>query len=160
MQAHGETCAFCDIVLQRAPASIVYSDPLTLAFVDLRQFHPGHMLVIPRQHLADVRELDGATGAALMSAVSLIAAAVAKAFPNDGLSVWHSIGAGAFQEVPHLHFHIHPRLIGDGFMRIYPGALPGSDAALRECYAAQLREQLLITAAARHPQRDHPLENP
>ena len=40
---------------------------LALAVIDLRQFHPGHALVIPRQHLHDVRELDDTTGAALMA---------------------------------------------------------------------------------------------
>jgi diadenosine tetraphosphate (Ap4A) HIT family hydrolase len=40
------------------PASVVAEDKLTLAFVDLRQFHPGHVLVIPKHHFPDIRELD------------------------------------------------------------------------------------------------------
>jgi len=40
----------------------------------------------------------------------------------EGISVWHSIGEAAFQEVPHLHFHVHPRMIGDDALRIYPRA--------------------------------------
>ena len=64
------------------PASIVWEEALTLAFIDLRQFHAGHTLVIPRRHLADVRELDHATGAALMASVARVSRAVAAAFPN------------------------------------------------------------------------------
>ena len=67
--------------------------------IDPRQFHPGHTLVMPRRHLHDVRELDSTTGAALMSAVVRISRAVGVAFPNQGLSLWHSIGEAAYQEV-------------------------------------------------------------
>jgi histidine triad (HIT) family protein len=141
-----EPCVFCAIVIGTAPASIIHQDDLTLAFVDLRQFNAGHVLVIPRQHLPDVRELDDATGAALMRTVSRITRAVGQAFPNDGLSLWHSIGPSAFQEVPHLHFHIHPRLPNDGFLRIYPGDPPGSDHVTRERYAAMVRERLARTS--------------
>ncbi|MGH8256301.1 MAG: HIT family protein [Steroidobacteraceae bacterium] len=57
-------CAFCEIVRGSQPASIVWEDDFTIAAVDLRQFHAGHVLVIPRRHLGDVRELDYVTGAA------------------------------------------------------------------------------------------------
>ncbi len=137
-----EPCIFCAIVQAQAPASLFYQDALTLAFVDLRQFHPGHSLVIPRAHLADVRELDEATGAALMATVSRVTRAVAAAFPNEGLSLWHSIGPAAFQEVPHLHFHVHPRRHGDDFLRVYPGDPPTSTLAERDHYAALLRARL------------------
>jgi histidine triad (HIT) family protein len=63
-------CVFCEIVRGAEPASVVWEDDLTMALLDHRQFHPGHTLVIPRQHLCDVRELDHKTGAALMDAVA------------------------------------------------------------------------------------------
>ena len=137
-------CIFCQIVSGTIPASIVYGDEATLAFVDLRQFHPGHVLVIPRVHLRDVRELDPATGAALMATVSRITRAVARAFPNEGLSLWHSIAPAAFQEVPHLHIHIHPRRINDGFLRVYPDEPPTSDQQTRDRLAALVRDQLEV----------------
>jgi len=135
-------CVFCSIVAGAAPADIVWEDALTLAFLDLRQFHPGHTLVIPRRHLADVRELDAATGAALMACVVRVSRAVAAAFAPEGLSLWHSIGAGADQEVPHLHLHVHPRLRHDGLLRVYPAAPALPEPALRQGYAARLRAQL------------------
>ena len=87
-----ESCAFCEIVRGKQPASIVWEDDLVLAVIDLRQFHAGHTLVMPRRHLRDVRELDYATGAALMALVARVTRAVATTFPNQGLSLWHSIG--------------------------------------------------------------------
>jgi histidine triad (HIT) family protein len=132
-------CAFCGIVRGTLPASIVWEDDLTMAFIDLRQFHAGHTLVIPRRHLRDVRELDDATGAALMASVTRVTRAVAAAFPNQGLSLWHSIGEAADQEVPHLHVHVHPRLIHDRMLRIYPSTAALPDELTRERYAQILR---------------------
>jgi histidine triad (HIT) family protein len=137
-----ETCVFCAIVRGTEPASVVWEDDLTMAFIDQRQFHAGHTLVIPRQHLRDVRELDYATGAALMASVARITRAVAAAFPNQGLSVWHSIGKAAAQEVPHLHVHVHPRLPDDQLLRVYPSVAPLPDKSVRDNYAQVLRTYL------------------
>ena len=135
-------CPFCQIAQGVRPASIVFADDLTVAFIDLRQFHPGHTLVIPRRHIPDVRELDPTTGTALMATISRITRAVGVAFPNEGISLWHSIGPAAFQEVPHLHVHVHPRKMGDDFLRVYPGEPPTSDRATLDSYAARIREFL------------------
>lgn len=105
-------------------------DQHTLAFADLRQASPGHFLVIPKVHITDVRYLDAEVGSALMQSVARITRAVSAAFPNDGISRWHSIGPSAFQEVPHLHMHVHPRLPNDGLLRVYPG-LPNNVGAAR-----------------------------
>lgn len=144
--AAAATCAFCDVIAGRTPATIVASDALIVAFMDLRQFHPGHVLVVPRAHLGDVRDADSQTGAALMASVGRIARAVGDVFPNDGMSVWHSIGPAADQEVPHLHFHVHPRRMHDGLLRVYPHAPAHPDRRTLDAWGAQLREGL---AAAR-----------
>jgi len=135
-------CVFCEIVRGAAPASLVWEDELTMAFLDRRQFHPGHTLVIPRQHLRDVRELDRKTGAALMDSVARITRAVALAFPNQGLSLWHSIGEAADQEVQHLHIHVHPRVLDDRLLCVYPFAAAEPDKPLRDKYAVTLRSYL------------------
>lgn len=137
-----EGCLFCEIVRGTLPASVVWEDDLTMAFIDLRQFHAGHTLVIPRQHLRDIRELDQITGAALMASVARIARAVAAAFPNQGLSLWHSIGEAADQEVLHLHFHVHPRMLDDQLLRVYPSAPALPDKPMRDRYAEILRSRL------------------
>ena len=137
-----EECIFCAIAQSGLPASIVCQNELALALVDLRQFHPGHTLVIPRRHFHDVRELDDTTGAAVMAMVPRIARAVGRTFPNQGLSLWHSIGAAAFQEVPHLHIHIHPRLIGDNVLHVYPQLPANQERATLDSYAAILRAHL------------------
>ncbi len=62
-----EECVFCKIVQDNSLAQVAYKDDYTLAFMALRQFHPGHTLIIPIRHFNDIRELDPATGAALMA---------------------------------------------------------------------------------------------
>ena len=137
-----ESCVFCAIVRGEAEAAVVHEDALTLAFIDLRQAVPGHVLVIPRAHLPDLRALDDATGAALMATTVRITRAVGEAFPNGGISLWHSIGEAAFQEVPHLHLHVHPRRLADGLLRIYPTEPHDVDLDERERLARLLRRRL------------------
>jgi histidine triad (HIT) family protein len=136
------SCVFCDIIAGRAPGHVVYEDDLTLALVDPRQHNAGHVLVVPRTHINDIRELDPRTGAALMDTLIKIARAVDHAFPNEGMSLWHSIGPAAFQEVPHMHMHVHPRRLGDGLLRVYPSAPVDADPAARASYAERLRKAL------------------
>lgn len=137
-----DQCVFCAIARGATPASIICENALVMAFVDLRQFHPGHTLVIPREHFRDVRELDDSTGAALMAMVSRVTRAVGRAFPNQGMSLWHSIGEAAFQEIPHLHIHIHPRFVGDNVLRVYPQRPPDTERPTLDSYAALLRSYL------------------
>ena len=135
-------CIFCEIVDRTSPASVVLDDERTLAFMDLRQANPGHVLVVPKMHINDVRDLDADTGSALMQSVSRVTRAVAQAFPNNGISLWHSIGEAAFQEVPHLHIHVHPRLDNDGILRVYESLPENVDVPTRETYAESVRHQL------------------
>lgn len=137
-----EACVFCAIVARRVPAAIVLDDQHTLAFADLRQANPGHCLVIPKAHIPDVRDLDAEVGAALMQSVTRVTRAVSAAFPNDGISLWHSIGPAAFQEVPHLHIHVHPRLPEDGLLRVYPTLPENTDSGTLHLLAERVRAAL------------------
>jgi histidine triad (HIT) family protein len=135
-------CIFCEIIGGRAPADIVYEDELTIAVIDPRQHNPGHVLVIPKAHVNDIRGLDEKTGSAVMNTLVSIARAVDCAFPNEGMSVWHSVGPAAFQEVPHMHLHVHPRRLGDRLLRIYPDVPTEADPASRATYAERVRRAL------------------
>lgn len=135
-------CAFCDVVTGRLPATVVLRDARTIAFLDLRQANPGHVLVVPRVHIADIRDADRVTAGAVMRSLARITRAVGRAFPNEGLSVWHSIGPAADQEVPHLHFHVHPRRHRDGLLRVYPSAPARPRRAILDQWGERLRAAL------------------
>jgi histidine triad (HIT) family protein len=126
----------------RAPADIVYQDDLTIAVIDPRQHNPGHVLVIPRLHVGDIRDLEERAAGAVIRTLVRIARAVDRAFPNEGMTVWHSVGPAAFQEVPHMHVHVHPRRLGDGLLRVYPGVPADADRASRATYAERVRKAL------------------
>jgi histidine triad (HIT) family protein len=135
-------CVFCEIMAGRAPGDIVYEDDLTVVLIDPRQYNPGHVLIVPRTHISDIKQLDPRSGAALMNVMIRMARAVDRAFPNEGMSLWHSVGPGAFQEIPHMHMHVHPRLLGDGLLRVYPGIPVDADPDARASYAQRLRQVL------------------
>jgi histidine triad (HIT) family protein len=145
--ATSQQCVFCAISAGRITASIVHEDALTLAFLDVRQFHPGHVLIIPRQHVPDMRYVDDATACAVVRAVAWATRAVDREFPNDGLSVWHSAGAGAHQEVPHLHVHVHPRRLGDDMLRVYPSAPSMPDREILDQWALRLKASFAETTS-------------
>ncbi|MCP4643193.1 MAG: HIT family protein [bacterium] len=113
------SCVFCDIAAGTSPASMVYEDEDTVAFMDLRQANPGHVLIVPRVHVEHVWELDDATAAALARTVVRMATAVRAAFEPDGMNIHQSNGVAAGQEVMHVHFHIMPRYHNDGLYAIY-----------------------------------------
>jgi histidine triad (HIT) family protein len=112
-------CVFCKIIDGQIEASIVYENEAVVAIMDRHQANPGHVLVIPKQHVQDIYALSMETGTAIIHCVITVSRAVKQAFDVEGLNVWQSNGACAGQEIPHVHFHIQPRKDGDGLLRVY-----------------------------------------
>jgi histidine triad (HIT) family protein len=110
---HFPDCIFCRIVRGEAPASTIAETPLALAFMDVNQPVPGHVLVVPRAHVRDLYELDSATGAAVFDLTLQTAKAVKRALRADGLNLVQSNEPAGQQEVFHLHFHVLARFAGD-----------------------------------------------
>jgi histidine triad (HIT) family protein len=139
-----DACDFCEIIAGRVPASMVFADARVVAFVDLRQAEPGHVLVVPRAHVPRVHLLGADDAAALMQAAVRIAGALDAAdLAPEGLSLWQSNGEGAFQEVDHVHLHVHPRRIGDGLLDVYPRGVPAPASRQElDSLAARVREGL------------------
>ena len=135
-------CVFCAIVAGDEPASVVFEDSATMVFLDIRQFHPGHVLVIPKEHVADVRGLSDELGAAVMRSVGRAARAVTAAMAPDGINVTHAAGEAAGQDVFHAHFHIHPRCSGDGMLPPYPSKPTEPSRAELDRIAGEIRGQL------------------
>ncbi len=138
-------CTFCEIIAGHIPATRVAESLRAVAIVDLRQAHAGHVIVMPRAHLHDLRDADDATIADVMQLTARVARAVGRVMPNDGLSIWHSIGAGAHQEVPHLHVHVHPRAVGDDVLRVYASSPPTPPRATLDAIGAKIRAALEST---------------
>lgn len=108
----GTACVFCAIAEGRADASVVWSDPNAIAFLDRRPLFPGHCLLIPRAHFETLTDAPAAEVAALFVTARLLASAVERGFAADGSFV--AVNNRVSQSVPHLHIHIVPRRKGDG----------------------------------------------
>ncbi len=116
-------CIFCKIVKREAPASIVYEDETTLAFLDIRPMIPGHTLVIPKSHAAYLEDLPKDSSGPILETARKVAAALRRSgLPCEAVNLWLANGKAAGQEVFHVHFHVLPRFRGDGFgIRAGPG---------------------------------------
>jgi len=107
-------CVFCKIVAGEAPASVVYSDEKVLVFMDARPVNPGHVLVIPKAHVAGLADLDEETGAHMFKVAMRIAHGVKHSGVKcEGVNLLLSDGKAAFQEIFHVHLHVIPRFKGD-----------------------------------------------
>jgi histidine triad (HIT) family protein len=99
-----EDCLFCAIVAGEVPSTMVYSDEDVIAFEDLVPRAPTHVLVIPRQHLADIGELGGdqRLAGALVAGIAAVAGTL-------GLRSYRTVfntGPDAGQTVFHVHAHL------------------------------------------------------
>jgi len=130
-------CVFCKLVARQIPASIVFEDDATLAFMDLGQVNPGHVLVACKAHAASVYELDDAQAAAVFRTAARVARAVRAAFDPPGLSIYQANGAPAGQTVLHFHLHVLPRHEGDGMQLVWPVKNPPREQL--EAYCAKIR---------------------
>ena len=100
-------CLFCKIVAGEIPSERVYEDEQCIAFRDINPQAPTHLLLIPRTHIARLDEAGGAEAALLghlFSRVGVIARQ--EGFAESGFRTVVNSGAGAGQEVFHLHIHL------------------------------------------------------
>jgi diadenosine tetraphosphate (Ap4A) HIT family hydrolase len=111
-----DPCIFCAIIREEAEASFVYKDDVVVAFMDYQPVTSGHLLVVPRDHLAFLSDIPPEVGAHMFRVGQTLAAALRQSqLPCDGVNLFYADGEAAFQEVFHGHLHVFPRTPGDGF---------------------------------------------
>lgn len=104
---------FTQIIQGTIPATIVLNQERWLAFFDVHPVSFGHLLLVPRQEVALLTELDGASLAETGAWLARLDRALRTATNCAGLSILLRDGSAAGQEVPHLHWHLIPRYPGD-----------------------------------------------
>ncbi|HEX9738978.1 MAG TPA: HIT family protein [Candidatus Limnocylindria bacterium] len=111
-------CIFCGIVAGSTAASVVYGDGVVSAFLDIRPINPGHVLVIPNEHVMHTHDLPEATADRLFAVARRLARALRSSndIRADGINLLVADGEAANQDVPHAHIHVVPRHEGDGFI--------------------------------------------
>ena len=100
-------CLFCKIVASDIPSDIVLDRETVIAFRDIAPAAPVHVLVVPKEHVEDVRAVQPAHGSLLVDMVR----AAADVAENEGIAasgyrLIFNVGRDAGQTVFHLHMHV------------------------------------------------------
>jgi histidine triad (HIT) family protein len=98
-------CIFCQIVAGEIPAQIVGESTHAIAFRDIAPAKPVHILVVPREHHADVAELSFASPEALVDLIQL-GSRLAAEHSTGSFRLTFNTGEEAGQTVFHAHGHI------------------------------------------------------
>ena len=134
------SCAFCSIASGALPAAVVLDEPDVVGFLDLRPVFPGHVLLVPRTHVATLPELPADQLPVLFGAAQRMATAVVEALGADGTFV--AMNNRVSQSVPHLHVHVVPRRFKDGLRGFFwPRQKYDDDQAMHDT-AARIRAAL------------------
>lgn len=133
-------CIFCRLIAGEIPAARVFEDAETLAFMDIGQVNPGHVLVAHKRHAPTLLDLTADEAAAVMRTAHRIALAIQATFNPAGLTLLQCNGKVAEQTVFHVHMHVVPRHANDGVALSWPRKEP--PRTLLEDYAARLRSTL------------------
>ena len=100
-------CLFCKIIDGEIPGDIVYENDNVLAFKDINPIAPEHILVIPKEHIAtlnDLEEKHTQTMGELFLAAKKIAGE--KGISESGYRTVFNCNKDAQQTVFHIHLHL------------------------------------------------------
>ena len=98
-------CIFCKIIEKKIPSKFVYEDDKVFAFEDINPQAPVHILIIPREHIADITQVKdpGIIGQLYQAANKL---AEEKGIKQTGYRLVINYGPHAGMAVHHLHLHL------------------------------------------------------
>ena len=126
-----DSCLFCRIVSGELPATIVYEDDNSVAFLDHRPLFHGHTLLVPREHVETLGELSHKIIGPYFEAAQLLSRAVESGMDAEGTFV--AMNNRVSQSVPHLHVHVVPRRKKDGLKGFFwPRTKYKSDEEMEE----------------------------
>jgi len=126
---------------------VVEQAELTFTVLNLFPYSSGHVMVVPRRHVADLVDLEPAEAAAVVEGAQRAARVLREALKPDGLNVGANLGTAAGAGIAdHFHLHVVPRWSGDtNFMpvladvKVIPEHMDQTAATLREAYAKLTR---------------------
>jgi histidine triad (HIT) family protein len=130
-------CLFCRIVAGEVPAPIVLEDEVSVGFLDHRPLFEGHTLLVPREHIETLADLPDGLIEPYFRNVRLLSVAVRDAMGAQGSFV--AANNVVSQSVPHLHFHVVPRVRKDGLRGFFWPRTKYSDDEHAAEVAAKLR---------------------
>ena len=130
-------CIFCKIVAGQLPAQKVDEDERTVAFMDISPATRGHLLVVPREHVPNLLEIEPEDLQATLETAQRMARRISERLGVAGVNLLNSCGSAAWQTVFHFHVHVIPRYEDDP-LRL-PWIPAEGDPAEIEAVARELR---------------------
>lgn len=102
-----DDCIFCKIVNGQIPTKKVYEDDRVIAFEDISPQAPVHFLIIPKNHIPTLNDLE-LSDAALIGEMMLAAVKISreKSINEDGYRIVFNCNKNAGQAVFHIHMHL------------------------------------------------------
>ena len=107
-------CIFCKIADGEVPSTTLYEDEDFRVILDMGPATRGHALLIPKEHYANLFELDDALAAKALVTAKKVASRMKEALGADGFNLVQNNGEAAGQTVSHFHIHLIPRYENDG----------------------------------------------
>lgn len=108
------TCVFCDIVMGKAPARVVYQNDLSLVILDIHPYAEGHCLAIPKRHVQWWHEMTSEEVASLFDAAQIVAKRMMKKLKPDFVCMY-----ARGRRIPHTHIFLIPTYSGDVLDRFF-----------------------------------------
>ena len=99
-------CLFCKIAAGEIPSDTVFEDDQVIVFKDLYPKADVHLLVIPREHVASLNEMDASHDALMAHMMRLLPKLAKEHGLDDGFRTIINTGPGGGQEIFHLHVHL------------------------------------------------------
>ena len=109
-----EDCIFCKIANGEIPSKTLYEDEQFRVILDLGPATKGHALILPKDHFANLYELQDETVAKVMQLAKKMATQMTEKLGCDGFNLVQNNGETAGQTVFHFHLHLIPRYENDG----------------------------------------------
>ena len=110
-----EGCIFCKIAKGEIPSVKIYEDELVMAFLDIAPINRGHSLVIPKDHHVSIATVPENVSGRLTLVAGRLGIAMKRALDAEGFNIHLADGSCAGQVVMHVHMHVIPRFLEDGF---------------------------------------------
>jgi len=104
--SHDPNCIFCKIVAGQIPSRKAYEDDELLVFHDIAPWAPVHLLLIPKEHVATMYELEDGHAPLLGRMLSMAPKLMREHGVTNGFRTLINTGPDGRQEVPHFHMHV------------------------------------------------------
>lgn len=109
-----ENCIFCKLANGDIPTSTLYEDEDFRVILDASPASKGHALILPKEHYANLYELDDELAAKVMVLAKKMITRLTDILGCDGYNIVQNNGKAAGQTVFHFHLHMIPRYENDG----------------------------------------------